>query len=208
MADTVKTVDELRIKCLLRNSDNDQTTRTLTVANPKAYGVTEQARMKAFRDKLMKGSLSGVIQPTNWRDADPFNAPYETADVEFSTFTSTEIVRDLDEEPEPLRVTFTPAKLSGYGFVEGENVPVTINVEGTGNFEVGEYNVWGVSNNQNVQFDGMTFRIINGEGGVPSAYSEEGTAVVAIIEVVDAITGNKGTGTLIGDNWSPRVQII
>lgn len=118
MADTVKQTDELRIKCTLRNGAA-QTTRTLTVNSPKVYNDTERQRMIDFRDKLMTGSLSGVIQPASWRDDDEEMTPYETAAVEFSTFTSTEITHDLDSGVQPTKGTLTIAG-DDYTFYKGE----------------------------------------------------------------------------------------
>lgn len=96
MADTFKEINELRVRVTLQNG-TAETTRTLTVNNPKTYSAQLQQQMKTFRDKLMTGSLSGVIQPANWRDNDDISTPYTTTNVEFSTFTSTEVFHDLDE---------------------------------------------------------------------------------------------------------------
>lgn len=205
MADTVKQVNELRVKCTLRQG-TAQTTRTLSVSNPKPYDAEQIERMKAFRDKLLTGSLSGVVQPASWRD-DGDMEPFETAAVEFSSFTSTEVFHDLDEELEPLNVTFSPASYSDGQFVMGEST-ATVNVEGEGNFEITDYEIWGANTDQSVTISGLTIKIDNDPQSPPSISVTEGESLpAAVVTVADVVTGRTGTATLSNVSWTPRVKL-
>lgn len=220
MADTVKQIDELRIKCTLRQGAT-QTTRTLTVSNPKEYNATEQQRMIDFRNKLMTGSLSGVIQPASWRDgteeAGGFE-PYETAEVEFSTFTSTEIVRDLNAEPEPLTLTWSPASIASSqvsSYNQG-SLTVTLTADNggdTANYSISDVTCYGSGNAQTLSIAGgfdepYTFKLINnGETTPIEIQSTDEPIDLIALTVTDAVTGRRATTTLKSTAFTPKVEI-
>lgn len=222
MADTVKQTDELRIKCTLRQGAT-QTTRTLTVSNPKTYNATEQQRMVDFREKLMSGSLSGIVQPASWRDgteeAGGFE-PYETAEVEFSTFSSTEIFHDLEAEPEPLTLSWSPAEISSSqvsSYLRG-NTTVTLtadNGESTANYSFSNVTCYGAEAGQTLSIGGgynepYTFKMLLEEGASPpqvEVFDPVQTANFIVITVTDAVTGRQGTTTLPGADFSPKVTV-
>lgn len=176
-----------------------------------------------FREKLTTGSLSGVIQPASWRDgteeAGGFD-PYETAEVEFSTFSSTEIFHDLEAGPEPLTLSWSPSEIASNqisSYVRG-NTTVTLtadNGESTSNYSISNLICYGAETGQTLSIGGgfnepYTFKILLEEGASPpqieiSEPVEQANLIVAT--VTDAVTGRQGTATLTGANFSPKVTI-
>lgn len=93
MADTYEETSELQVKVTMAQG-NAQVTRTVSISNPDED--VSKAKLRAFRDKLISGSLSSVIQPANWRDNGEEADPYTTVGVEFVKVNTAKTMYDLN----------------------------------------------------------------------------------------------------------------
>lgn len=213
MADTTTQTVELQVKATLRQG-NAQTTRTLTVANPDVDGTDFRANMSALSAELMTGSLSGVLQPSNWRDGDPLTPPYSTEGVEFALVETTKTTYDIDGTSPAPTFTLTPGGYSSIGEVSqffNNGAAITVTSDSGSNYDFTELYV--PSTNYEVRMTAATGGgmeiTIDHPSSIEAIYAAETSEQVTVFTL--KLTGEDGqttTQTFTAPKWTPRVQKV